>query len=170
MLYLIVLFLVVFVVLVARQPDEFSVSRSITINSPAAKIFPQVNDLHKWEAWSPWAKLDPNAKNYFSGAETGTGASMSWSGNNKVGEGSMTITDSKVNESISFRLDFMKPMKAVNQAEFVFKEEAGKTTVTWSMNGKNNFIGKMFGLLFNCQKIVGEQFDKGLTNLKAVVE
>ena len=160
----------VFIIVITGQPDEFTLSRSAKISAPPDKVFPHVNDLHMWEAWSPWAKLDPNAKSTFDGPALGTGSSMAWDGNNKVGSGKMTITDSKPGEAIRFRLDFLKPMKATNTAEFTFRPEGGQTVVVWSMAGKNSFAGKMFGLLMNCDKMVGGQFEKGLASLKTVVE
>ena len=59
-------------------------------------MFAQVNDFRNWEAWSPWAKLDPAPKNSFEGAPAGKGAIFKWSGNNEVGEGSMTVTESRM--------------------------------------------------------------------------
>lgn len=157
-----------FIVVIAGQPDEFKVSRTATLNSSPEKIFPHVNDLHKWEAWSPWAKLDPNAKNSFSGPAAGTGAALAWEGNCKVGVGKMTVIDSQPSSIIRFRLDFEKPMKATNTAEFTFLPDGGGTMVTWSMSGKSNLGSKVFGLLMNCDKMVGDQFELGLANLGTI--
>ena len=79
--------IIVFFILVSLRPSVFCVSRSITVSAPPEAVFAQVNDFHKWEAWSPWAKMDPNAKNSFSGPAAGVGAAFAWSGNNKVGAG-----------------------------------------------------------------------------------
>src|ERR1043165_8785489 len=159
-----------FVIVIAGQPCEFTVSRAAKISAPPEKIFPHVNDLHKWEAWSPWAKLDPNAKNSFEGAPSGVGAAMAWEGNCKVGVGRMTITDSQPSSVVRFRLDFQKPMQATNTAESTFLPDHGATIVTWSMSGKNTIGGKVFGLLMNCDKMVGGQFEKGLASLKSLTE
>ncbi len=166
-LAIVVILLIVFV---AGQPDEFKLVREAKISAPREKIFPHVNDLRAWEAWSPWAKLDPNAKNSFEGPASGVGAAMAWSGNNKIGEGRMTITESLGNELVGFRLDFVRPFKATNTAEFVFRPEGHQTRVTWSMAGKSNFFFKIFGLLMNCEQLAGKDFERGLANLKAVVE
>ena len=160
---------IVFIIVIAGQPSEFTCTRLLKMSAPPEKIFPHVNDLHKWEAWSPWAKLDPNATPTFSGAEAGLGAAMAWSGNNKVGQGKMTIIESKPSQSIRFRLEFLKPMVATNIAVFTFQPEGGGTVVTWAMSGKNNLMGKVFGLFVNCDKMVGGQFEKGLENLSAVI-
>ncbi len=159
---------ILFVIFVLGQPSEFSVTRSLKMAAPPEKVFPHVNDLHQWEAWSPWAKLDPNATPTFSGAATGVGAAMAWSGNNKVGQGKMTITESQPSQLIRFRLEFLKPMVATNLATFTFQPEGGGTLVTWAMAGRNNFMGKIFGLLVNCDKMVGGQFEKGLASLREV--
>lgn len=164
------LILVVFVIVVALQPANFRVTRSATFNAPAETVFAQVNDFHKWDVWSPWAKLDPNAKNSFDGPASGVGAIMAWAGNKDVGEGRMTLTASRTNELIGIRLEFIKPFAMVNTAEFAFKPEAGKTTVTWSMTGEKNFISKAFGLFVDCDKMIGGDFEKGLAQMKSVVE
>jgi uncharacterized protein YndB with AHSA1/START domain len=161
---------VLFVIIVAMQPADFRITRSATITAPPEAVFAQVNDLHNWEAWSPWAKLDPAAKSTYEGPAAGVGAAFAWCGNNKIGEGRMTITESRPNELVRFKLDFLKPFKASNTAEFTFKPEANQTAVTWSMYGKNNFIGKAIGLFMNCDKMVGGQFETGLAQLNSVTE
>ncbi len=161
---------VLFLIVVAVQPTQFSISRSATIAAPSATVFAYVNDFHNWEAWSPWAKMDPNAKNTYSGPDAGMGAGFAWSGNNKVGAGRMIITESRPNELIHINLEFERPMKAVNLTEFTFKPDGAQTVVTWTMSGKNSFMGKLFGLIVNCNKMVGGQFEKGLARIKSLSE
>jgi hypothetical protein len=160
----------VFLIIAVLQPDDFRVSRAATIAAPPAVIFDQINTLQNWNAWSPWAKLDPNAKNTFEGPPSGVGASFAWAGNNQVGEGRMTITESKPDERILMRLEFIKPFAATNTTEFTFKPAGNQTTVSWTMLGKNNFMSKCVGLIMNCEKMVGGQFEQGFANLKGIVE
>ena len=169
-LILVAIAVIIFIIVAAMQPSDFRITRTGTITAPASSVFAQVNDLHKWDPWSPWAKLDPDAKNTFEGSASGVGAIMRWVGNNKVGQGSMTIMESRPDEFISFKLEFLKPFKATNTSEFSFTNENDQTTVTWSMYGKNNFMGKAIGLIMSCEKMVGGQFEKGLAALKSVVE
>lgn len=161
--------IVVLVIFIAMQPNEFSISRSATMNAPAATVFAQVNDLHKWQAWSPWAKLDPTAKSTFVG-ESGEGSSFKWDGNNQVGAGTMTITKSHPNDLVHINLEFIRPFAGTNQTEFTFKPEGAGTTVTWTMSGQNNFMAKAMHLCFNMDKMLGGDFEKGLASLKGVVE
>lgn len=162
--------IVLFVALVASRPADFRVARSAVIAAPAETVFAQVNTLRRWEAWNPWGKMDPDAKLTYSGPPSGIGASYAWAGNSKIGAGRSTIVDSAAGESVRLRLDFLKPMKATNFAEFTFKAEAGRTTVTWQMTGHNNFVGKAFALFVNFDQMCGGQFEKGLASLKSVTE
>jgi hypothetical protein len=161
---------IAFVVVVALQPADFRVTRSATVSAAAPALFAQVNDFHKWQAWSPWAKLDPAAKNSFEGPSAGTGAIFKWSGNNEVGAGIMTIIESRPSDLIKIKLDFTQPFEATNTTEFTFKPDGNQTVITWSMSGTNNFIAKAFCLFNSMDKMVGGQFEKGLADMKSVVE
>ncbi len=161
---------VLFLIIVATRPSDFRVTRSAAIAAPPEKVFPHVNELRNWEAWNPWGRLDPDCQMTYDGPPAGAGASYTWAGNNKVGAGRSTITESKPHELVRFRLEFAKPMKATNTAEFTFRPEGDQTIVTWTMSGKNNFIGKAFGLVVNCDKMVGGQFEKGLAQMKSLTE
>ena len=159
-----------FVIVVATRPADYRVTRSATFAASPEILFTQINDFHKWDAWSPWSELDPNAKITFSGPEAGEGASYSWAGNNQIGEGRMTIAESRTNELIRLKMEFFKPVEGVSTTEFTFKPEGDQTTVTWSMFGKNNFMAKAVTLFMDCDNLIGSQFEKGLANLRTVVE
>jgi uncharacterized protein YndB with AHSA1/START domain len=158
-----------FAVYVAMQPSAFAVQREATIAAPPAAVFAQVNDFHKWQDWSPWAKLDPNAKATFEGADQGEGAAFAWAGNSDIGEGRMTITESKPNERIAMRLEFEKPMQATNTTVFTFKPEGEGTHVTWTMSGHNDFFARAICMLMDMDKMVGGQFEQGFDNLRGVL-
>ena len=159
-----------FVIVVAMAASDFRVVRTATIAAPPSDVFVEVNDLHKWEGWSPWAKIDPAMKQTYEGAPAGTGAIYTWSGNDEVGEGRMTITESRPSDLIRIKLEFFKPFAATNTAEFTFKPEGNQTAVTWSMTGNNNFMAKAVHLFMNMDKMVGGQFEKGLAQMRSVVE
>lgn len=162
--------LVVFLIAVAFQPNHFRVERSIVVAAPAAVPFGHVNDLQKWNAINPWAKLDPAMKSTYGGPPSGVGASHTWAGNGEVGEGMMTIIDSRPSDLIRMRLDFKKPFASTATAEYTFRSQGAGTEVRWSLSGAKNFISKAFGLVMNVDKMVGDQFEKGLADLKAISE
>ena len=163
-------FLIIFFGFVQMQPPQFTVERSIKIAAPASTVYANLDDFHKWEAWSPWAKLDPNMKTTYSGADKGVGATYSWTGDDKVGEGVMKITENRPDELVKIDLDFIRPFAAKNVTEFRLKPDGNQTEVTWKMSGDKNFMMKLVHLFMNMDKLVGADFEKGLTQLKAVSE
>ena len=165
-----VVIVVILVVIIALQPSHYQVERSVTISAPASVLFAQVNDFHKWNGWSPWAKLDPAMKQTFEGAPAGTGAVYTWVGNKEVGEGRMTITESHPNDLIKLKLEFLKPFAATSTTEFTFIPQGNQTAVKWKMSGENNFIAKAFHLVMNMDKMIGGDFEKGLAQMKSVAE
>jgi hypothetical protein len=159
-----------FLGIVAMQPSEFHITRSAVIAAPAEVVFAQVNDFHKWEAWSPWAKLDPAAKSTFEGRAAGTGAAFTWAGNDKIGEGRMAITESRPHDLVRIKLDFIKPFEGTSVTEFLFSTIGDQTSVSWTMTGKHSFFEKAFCLFMNMDKMVGGDFEKGLASMKTVAE
>jgi hypothetical protein len=166
----VVLLIIAAVIVVALQPADYRLTRQTAIAAPAAAIFPHVNDLRKWEDWSPWAKLDPAARVTFAGPPAGAGAAFTWAGNDKVGAGTMTITESKPNERVATRTDFVKPFEGTSHADFIFSQTGNQTNVIWTMTGKQNFIGKAMCLIYSMEQMVGPDFERGLAQLKQVVE
>lgn len=162
--------LVVFLIVVATRPAAFSITRTTTIARPVTSVYPHVNDLRKWQAWSPWAKKDPDARTTYSGPIEGPGSSMQWEGNREVGEGTMTIVNSTPSQQVELRLDFKKPFEATHDAVLSFSEADGQTTVRWTMTGNNGFMGKAVSLFIDCDSMVGGDFEKGLASLKSIVE
>ena len=160
----------VFLIVVALQPSEFKVERSATIAAPPATVFDQVNDFHKWEAWSPWAKLDPDATVAFEGPRAGQGAVFKWAGNDKIGQGTMTLVASKPGEFVRVDVEFVKPFEGSVVSQFGFKPEGDQTAVTWTMTGHHNLIQKAMCLVFNGRKMMAGDMDKGLAQMKTVVE
>jgi Polyketide cyclase / dehydrase and lipid transport len=165
-----VLIVVVLAGYIATRPSEFRISRSRTVAAPPGVVYGYVNDFHKWPEWSPWEKLDPAMKKELSGAPAGPDAVYFWSGNDKVGEGRMTITDSRLPQSVTIRLEFIKPWTATNTAQFDFVPSGSGTNVTWAMRGHNNFVAKAFSVFMDLDKLVGPDFERGLANLDAATE
>ena len=150
---------------IASRPSEFRISRSRPVAAPPDVVHAFVNDFHKWREWSPWERLDPALTREYSGAEAGPGAVYSWTGSREVGQGRMTITDSRPPRSLTIRLEFIKPWTATNTTQFDFAPSGSGTTVTWTMSGSNNFMAKAFGLFMDMDTMVGSSFEKGLADL-----
>jgi len=154
----------------ALRPPEFRVVRGTVITAAPAVIFAQVNDFRLWQGWSPWETIDPALKRTYTGAPAGRGATYDWEGNRNVGSGRMTIMDHRAAEYIGIKLEFLKPMAGLCRAEFQFEPRGDTTAVTWSMAGTSNYICRVFSLFMSPDKMIGSQFEKGLSRLKVVAE
>jgi hypothetical protein len=165
-----ILVLVVAVVVgVGSRPDHFRIERSARVDAPSDVVFALINDLHEWTKWSPWEKLDPAMKKTYEGPKAGRGASYAWKGNSKAGEGRMTITESRPNEAVALDLVFLKPFPATNVTTFVLAPSEAGTNVTWSMEGRNRFMGKAMALFIDMDKLIGKDFERGLAGMNAAV-
>lgn len=167
---LVVAALAVILFLALRKPDTFKIERRAVIAAPPEVVFGQINDLVAWQAWSPWAKKDPDARQSFGATTAGVGAQFGWDGNKNVGKGAMTITHSMPGERVVFRLDFEKPFKATNIAEFALRPVGPGTEVIWEMTGRADFMFKVMDVLMGMDKMVGRDFEAGLGSLKAICE
>jgi uncharacterized protein YndB with AHSA1/START domain len=154
----------------ATRPDTFRIERTVNIQAPPERIFPLINEFRHWGTWSPWEKMDPALKRTYSGPPGGPGAVYEWEGNRKVGKGRMEIIDAVLSSHIAIKLEFLKPFEAHNVAEFTFIPHGDATTVTWAMRGSNIFVGKVMGLFFDMDKMIGKDFENGLANLKRFAE
>jgi hypothetical protein len=165
-----VIAIAIVLIVAAMKPSTFVVERSVTINATPEKIAPFINDFHNWNSWSPWAKLDPAMKTTYSGAPTGVGSIYEWEGNSKVGKGRMEVISIQPAKT-SIKLDFLKPFEGHNTSDFVLQPEGSATRVTWVMYGPLNFVpGKLMSVFITMDKMIGDDFQKGLANLKAASE
>lgn len=165
--------LVVLLIIVATRPPSYRVARSTSVTAPPAVVYAEIIDFHRWDDWSPWAKLDPAMKVTHAGPASGPGAAYFWSGNDKVGEGKMLITGARPAQEVNINLDFLKPFESSARTGFLLEAAPGgkgPTKVTWSMSGDNNFVGKAFSMFMDMDAAIGKDFEKGLLALKTVSE
>ena len=153
----------------STKPNTVHYERSAVINTPPERILAQIDDFRKWSAWSPWEKLDPGMKREYGGPTNGLGANYHWIGNKKAGEGRMAITGQTA-DSVSIDLHFIKPMEARSRAMFRIQPEGPATRLTWTMDGPNSIMGKVFGLFVNMDKMIGKDFEAGLAAIKREAE
>lgn len=162
-----------FLVYVAVQPTYVVIEREVVIAAPPEVVYAHIEDLRQWDAWSPWAKLDPQALQTFEGAPKGVGAIMKWSGNDQVGSGQMTIVKAEAPKSLVLELKFIKPWEGKAKSLFVIAATDEKRTtsrVVWGMNAERGFVEKLVNVLMDVDGMIGADYEKGLAGLKAVAE
>ncbi len=150
--------------------DTYTVIRTATIDAPADAVFANIADFHRWTAWSPWEDLDPDLQRTYSGADSGTGAVYTWSGNRKAGQGRMEITHVAEPTEVRVAIQFLKPFKSTSTATFELRPDGEATRVAWTMTGPKTLMTKIMGLVKSMDAMIGPDFEKGLQQLKTVAE
>jgi uncharacterized protein YndB with AHSA1/START domain len=145
---------------------EFEVKREATVSASRAAVYALLVDFHKWREWSPWEDIDPALSRTYSGPDAGVGAVYEWVGNRKAGAGRMEITDAVEPSKVQIALQFIKPFKSSNTTTFELVERDGDTHVTWRMVGPKTFMVRFMGVFMSMDKMVGKDFEKGLTRLR----
>jgi len=152
------------------RPDSFRVERSTRIQAPPAKVYGLLNDFHHFPRWSPWEKLDPKMTTQHSGSASGKGAVYTWDGNDDVGAGRMEILQTTPDCQVTVQVDFFKPFAARNTSEYTITAQGDTTTVTWAMFGPSPYVSKLMGVFVSMDRMIGKDFERGLSNLKAAAE
>jgi uncharacterized protein YndB with AHSA1/START domain len=150
-------------------PGSIKVERSITVNAAPEQIFPHLNDLRKFKAWSPLTPRDPKATYDFTGSDEGVGQIMMWSSETgEVGSGTMEIIESEENRLVRAALDFGE--RGWANSTFMLEPQGGSTKVTWGFETEfgNNPLRRWMGLML--ERRIGADYEDGLKRLKQTVE
>ena len=155
---------------VASRPPHSHIERSAVVSGTPAVVFARVNTMKSFPLWSPWERFDPDMSRTFTGPDEGVGSSYRWSGNDKIGEGKLTITESRPGEAVVGKLEFIRPLVSESTVTLTIKEASATTsTVTWAMDGENDFMQKAASAFMDMDKAVGLDFDFGLQNLEKLI-
>lgn len=142
---------------------KIHVSKSISINKPAAEIYPHLNNFRNWISWSPWLLMDPNCQLDFADDNQ----SYKWEGK-RVGAGNMKVIQEKENKEIHYDLNFTKPWKSANKTSFYLQDKGDSTQVTWTMDSSLPLF--MFWMKKAMIAYVGADYERGLQMLKSQAE
>lgn len=146
-------------------PTPYTVTRSAETTASADAVFALVADFHRWTAWSPWERNDPDVERTYGGADSGEGATYGWSGNRKAGRGTMTITEAERPGRVAIDLRFEKPFSAESTVVFTIVETESSTTVDWTMAGHSTGFATLFAKVVPMDKLIGKDFERGLSAL-----
>lgn len=170
-LYILSGILILYLILSLIAPKNYHVSRSIDVNKSLPEVYDFIKYLKNQDHWSPWNHKDPNLKKEYLGEDGEVGFVSSWKGNKQVGEGEQEIIAIYVNDRVESKLRFLKPWKSESDAYIKVEEVSPETTkVTWGFSGVNKPPGNVFMLFFNMDKMIGKDFESGLTALKEYLE
>jgi uncharacterized protein YndB with AHSA1/START domain len=157
----------------ASKQKLIHLQRSVTIDAPAEKIFPLINDFHNWNRWAPQDREDPTMQRTYSGPENGANTISDWESRGSAGRGRMSIVESEPPSRVVVQVDFVKPFVAHNVNEFILQpgsQPGSPTKVTWTMQGSNLYVMKLMSVFVNMDRMMGQHFETGLKNLKNAAE
>ena len=151
---------------------EYTVERVITINKPNSEVFDYIKYLKNQDNFSKWATMDPEMKKTYRGTDGTVGFVSAWESDNKeVGVGEQEIIKITEEEKIDFELRFFKPFDATSSAYLATETiDENQTKVTWGFIGNMNYPMNLMMLFMDFEKIIGDDLQTGLNNLKNVLE
>lgn len=161
---------VLFIIVGLFLPSKSYVERSVFIVAPSDAIYEEVNNITRFNKWSPWSEIDPATKYTYKGPDSGVGAKMAWtSESDRVGSGSMEIIEVRENEYVKNRMEF-EGMDGNYISEIILEPQGEETTqVTWTYEGEvDNIMLKYMGLMID--DFLGPQYEQGLQKLKTFIE
>ena len=149
---------------------SFAMDRGTLIASPQANVHAVVSDLTTWKDWTAWNKTeDPTVVYSYVGSPGTIGHAMEWTGD-KLGKGKLVLT-SIAPDRIGYDMMFDDQDAAQGSIVLTPAGEGGQsTTVTWGFSGEMDGLPyeRYFGLLMD--KMVGPDFEAGLSGLKSRLE
>ncbi len=154
----------------AVKSPEYRVSRSVLIEAPADAIYPYLINQKKAEQWGSWMEIDPDSRMTYLGPDEGVGSRASWTGGKKMGTGSATIVSAVPNQKVNLKLEYTEPMNMEQDCEYLITPEGKASRVSWTVSGKNGYVGRLMCLFTDMDAMVGSMFEKGLSKLKHLVE
>lgn len=166
----IVVLIAAFVIMALMQPDHGSVSSSIKINAAPESVYAECVNIKKMDAWSPWHAIEPSAFSY-EGPEEGVGATSKWNSENPdLGIGSLQIVEVRENEYIKSEMKF-EGFNGTFNSWVKIEEDGDGSNVTWGYDySEIDLIGRFFMSLMDINEEMMPKFEKGLSDLKQIVE
>jgi hypothetical protein len=170
---LLVLLVLIIIALIAALfiSKDMNVEKEVVIKKNKDVVFNYIKLIKNQNEYSVWNKMDTAMQQNFTGTDGTVGFVSSWEGNSKVGKGSQTITAVKEGERVETELHFLKPWDSKAQAYFTTTAIDSTTTkVVWGMKSKMPYPFNLMKLFMNMEKMLGDDYAKGLASLKEVLE
>ncbi|MCB0402445.1 MAG: GyrI-like domain-containing protein [Flavobacteriales bacterium] len=167
----VVALIAVYLILALVGPSGYRVERQTKIGASVDVIFDQTTVYSNWAAWSPWAKLDPNAKYEIKDDNQAVGASMSWDGNpENVGKGQMVTTKIEENKTFVYQITFISPWEMTSNGGFIYEQDGDSVLLTWYDEGEFGFFARPMMLFMSVEDQIAPSFEQGLADIKQICE
>jgi len=144
--------------------------KSIEIKKNSKLVFDYLKITRNQDNFSVWNMADPNMTKKHEGIDGTIGYKYSWDSTIKnVGAGEQEITGIEGGKSIDYTIRFFRPMKNVGTTKFNINSlDEGNTSVDWIFDAPSKFPMSLFSPIF--KRMLGKDLEKGLVNLKSILE
>jgi hypothetical protein len=148
------------------QPRVVKLVVTHSISASSETLYPYISNLENFVKWSPWSKKDPQMKQRFEGIAGTVGSAYYWSGNRKVGKGSMTFLSQQEPHFTQIALNFGPRGGA--EVSFELTPQGNKMKVDWTFENDlgANPLSRAFGPLM--KKMIVTDFQNGLNQLETL--
>ncbi len=158
--------IIIFLLIALLAPKHHFIVRETVINASKDIVYDQINDLKKWDTWSPWEQMDATIKKTFGPSSEGNGSYYTWDSKHS-GKGKMTITGTSA-DTINTAIEFVGMGTA--KSAYTFSKQDNNTKVSWNFSFDTPFPWNAVNWIMRGDNSVGKDFDKGLASLKKVCE
>lgn len=171
-LLVIVVLIAIVLILAAFTKKKYGVEREIVVNKPKQEVFDYIKHLKNQDNYSKWAMMDPAMKKTYTGTDGTVGFVSAWDSEKKdVGKGEQEIKKIAEGERVDFELRFYKPFESTEQAYMQTEAVSpASTKVKWGFDGHMNYPMNLMLLFMDFEKMIGDDLQTGLTNLKSNLE
>jgi hypothetical protein len=146
------------------------IEKSIEINRGSVEVFDYLKFTKNQDNFSVWNMADPSMKKDYRGTDGTIGFIYSWDSTNKnVGAGEQETRAITEGKSIEYEVRFFRPMQNVGKTYFnIVSTGEGLTNVSWVFDSPSKFPYSLLAPIF--KKMLGRDLEKGLNNLKTILE
>jgi len=164
------IFLFLFLAMLTKR--KYSVARDVVINKTKDSVFEYIKLLKNQDNFSVWASMDPNMKKEYRGTDGNVGFISAWDSENKnVGKGEQEILKVIDGERVDYEIRFIKPFESTSIASIITETiNESQTKVTWKFSSGMKYPMNIMLLFINMEKMIGNDFDKGLQRLRSILE
>jgi hypothetical protein len=149
-------------------PAHVTVARSVVINAPESAVFPYVNNLRRFDDWSPWKLRDPQLTITYGGPEEGKGAQIQWTSQKpSIGTGSMEISNSDLNRTVELAVNFNN---LEGTSSFDIGPAGSGSKLTWSFGYDTGSSPLKRWKALMLDGFIGAEYRAGLDKLKEKIE
>lgn len=164
---ILLIIIVAAVIYLATLDGQYSIRRTQLIDADINVVFDKIKDLKSWTDWSPWLIHEPDTHLEYSENYNQEEGFYTWEGR-YIGKGRLTHVKLDQPNAIQQKLEFIKPFKSICDVGFEFSEKAGKTEITWYMDGKMPFLFRF--MTEKTRDMISKDYDFGLAMLKGILQ